>query len=761
MRKGVFMLVLTGILFFAAAGTSAVAFGAGQESGKGSPGFVVDGKRVVFDETQGLSYISDTGRTMLPVRACLESIGCGVEWNGEEKTVFTYKGNTQVEIPIGKEEIYIDQRRVPTDAAAVNKNGRTFLPLRAVLEAYGYRVDWDEKAGVVYATSPGRLALSPYNINGGTTGVFSRKQLDFTGFTGIEGDITLPVVTMHDQRECPYVYFGFDWADDAVNAEGGFQLSRDQNNPDRYYWEVFLRQGLSWQWGEDIFLEQGSTHHLKFYSEAVSDRQTDLVIELDGREVVRKASAVTDFSDASVKAVIAMAMSEPFDGTNCRSISKGAKIANLKVLEWGADRYADFDDYALYSEWKPAAGAHGMWFGTVDCIPSWLHYGKDGTLSIYNERLPYEQKSLATAVTKRESVIPGNVAVTNEHIYYEDEKGQIIQALLADPAVIKVVYQLPVWSYGNGEFVYSSLYVENGTAYLKYHQGGAVMGADYLIRLNGDGTAEELQNSYHEVKILGDKVFTRWVGPMPGPGNLAMITEGGESRKIGNPEYLYTWEWMPDGSTGGGYGPDDIYLRGDHLYILAINYEQYRNKAVTAPEIHRIDLKTGETVRVGDREVTEFVLEGEYLYYQNNGTFYRLSLKNGREETVGNVNPDNSESFPGVENFLVLKGKIYWQNRADHSLYNISGNKLNNGVISGYRASVLDSMAIMGDSGEYLVCTFEDLGSEYRIIVFDRGGNVVFKSFDKAYCRNISIFGDRIYFYNLTTGTVCVGQLNK
>ena len=92
--------------------------------------------------------------------------------------------------------------------------------------------------------------------------------------------------------------------------------------------------------------------------------------------------------------------------------------------------------------------------------------------------------------------------------------------------------------------------------------------------------------------------------------------------------------------------------------------------------------------------------------------------------------------------------------RYDQILYDIEGKNLNEGA-------VLDDMAIMGSRGEYLVCTFGETDTaKYRIMVFDSGGNVIFKTSDKAYCRNISIYGDRIYFYNLTTGTVCVGKMN-
>lgn len=395
MKRKFFVIAAACILLFAlSGGTESYAKNTGVFSG--SPGFTVDGKAVAFDADTGFPYLTGAGRTMMPVRVCLDSVGCEVDWDGKSGMVLTRKGETKVDIPVGQETIYVDGKAVPIDAGAVLKNGRTYLPLRAVLEAYGYQVDWDGKTGIVSVSSADRTAPSPFNINGGTTGIFSRKQLSFDGFSGIQADVTLPMVSLAEKGDCPYVYFGFDWANDVGNAEGGFQFIEDPGHPGYDRWTVFLRQGNDWRWGQNIVLEQGSTHHLKFYSEKRSEQQTDLVIELDGKEVVRKSSAASDFSKASVKAVVSMAMSKPFDGANCLSRSEGAKIANLKVLkqdqgpfsdqalEQGSDSaYTDFGSYKLYQEWRPSVGAHGMWYGTADCIPSYLHFEEDGTVSIY------------------------------------------------------------------------------------------------------------------------------------------------------------------------------------------------------------------------------------------------------------------------------------------------------------------------------------------------------------------------------------------
>ncbi|MDD2215327.1 MAG: copper amine oxidase N-terminal domain-containing protein [Eubacteriales bacterium] len=337
--------------------------------------FNVDGKAVTFNESTGYAYIDERDRTMIPLRVILEVIGCDVTWNPNSQMVITKKGATEVVIPIGKPYIRVNQKEVAIDTAAVLKNGRTYLPLRAVLEAYKYNVNWDSDIQTITATP----AFTPNNINGGTTGVFLRRQLDFTGFDGIQGDFLLPKVELGQKGDCPYVYFGFDFPDGKGNAEGGFQFIEDQTHPGYNQWTVYLRQGNDWRWGESItLLEQGAFLKMKFYADKVSDTQTDLVIELDGKEVIRKTSGINSFAQASVKIVNAIAMSIPFDGTNCLSASVDFGLENVTVSEYNQREYVDIAKYDLYSEYK-----HGFWYGTVECLPEYIHLDDSGSISLY------------------------------------------------------------------------------------------------------------------------------------------------------------------------------------------------------------------------------------------------------------------------------------------------------------------------------------------------------------------------------------------
>lgn len=386
---------------------------------------------------------------------------------------------------------------------------------------------------------------------------------------------------------------------------------------------------------------------------------------------------------------------------------------------------------------------------------------KDG-LVISLDNIKLEQKTIVGTIMKEPyENISGSldkVAVTDRFVYYANSSGRIIQASLADMSKIKTVYELPKWSYGDGEYVHPGLSVENGIAYLKYHQGGAVMGSDFVIRLNDDGTTTELQSSYTRHKSFGDKEFAYFTGAAPGPGNLLMKTGTEEYKNIGDPDYIYGWTWKKDkdGSEGGG-GTDDVYLSGDELYILAFNMV---TKEPTTTGIYRVNINTNETVRIADEEVMGFRADGDYLYYQIKGTFFRYSLKDGKKETIKQVTTEEN----GIQDYLVLNGWIYWEKSAAGGRYSADGEELNAGLydINGKNlneGAMLSGMKLAGVGNDYLVCTFKETStSKYRIMVFDRDGNVVFKTSDNA-GGSINIVSSKIYFYNATTGTVCVGQL--
>ena len=115
----------------------------------------IDGSQVQFTQTSGYPFLDSASRTQVPLRITMESYGCEVNWNGETKTATVLKDGITVEVPIGAKYVIKNGVTIPNDTAAVLKDGRTYLPIRAVLEAFGALVEWNGATQTVMAYQGG------------------------------------------------------------------------------------------------------------------------------------------------------------------------------------------------------------------------------------------------------------------------------------------------------------------------------------------------------------------------------------------------------------------------------------------------------------------------------------------------------------------------------------------------------------------------------------------------------------------------------
>jgi uncharacterized protein YkwD len=102
----------------------------------------IDGVNVVFEDQQPL--IVD-GRTLVPVRGVFEVLGFDVshDWVGGVIQVTLTRAAYTVVITTGSDTFTTNGVWHSLEVPAQNIGGRTMLPLRAVLESVGYEVGWD------------------------------------------------------------------------------------------------------------------------------------------------------------------------------------------------------------------------------------------------------------------------------------------------------------------------------------------------------------------------------------------------------------------------------------------------------------------------------------------------------------------------------------------------------------------------------------------------------------------------------------------
>ena len=165
-------MLLAGIMVLGCAGP---AFGAETK-------VTVGGKQIQF--TDAKPFVDENGRTMVPLRPVADAMGIDVEWDRRTKTaVFSDTYDPGIEgfgYNINGKQVYgrivymslsfkVDEPKVEMfanvkkgngemtmivdqfqmDTTAVVKDGRTYAPVRYMVQSFGYDVGWDKETKTV------------------------------------------------------------------------------------------------------------------------------------------------------------------------------------------------------------------------------------------------------------------------------------------------------------------------------------------------------------------------------------------------------------------------------------------------------------------------------------------------------------------------------------------------------------------------------------------------------------------------------------
>lgn len=130
---------------------NAVKFGSQPDAGAAGQDIkvVLNGQNLVFDQPPVL--LND--RTLVPLRVIFEALGAQVEWEEATQTVTAVKGSDTIVLQINSTQMKAGDKTVTLDVPAQLINDRTLVPVRAVSEAFGCSVDWDDASQTVIITA--------------------------------------------------------------------------------------------------------------------------------------------------------------------------------------------------------------------------------------------------------------------------------------------------------------------------------------------------------------------------------------------------------------------------------------------------------------------------------------------------------------------------------------------------------------------------------------------------------------------------------
>lgn len=112
----------------------------------------INGTEKEIDPGRDTVPVIINGRTMVPIRAIVEEMGGTVAWEESTKTAtLMYKSN-EIRLVIDDTTAYFNDEAYLLDAAPTTINDRTLLPIRFIAERFQFVVDWDQSQQMITIT---------------------------------------------------------------------------------------------------------------------------------------------------------------------------------------------------------------------------------------------------------------------------------------------------------------------------------------------------------------------------------------------------------------------------------------------------------------------------------------------------------------------------------------------------------------------------------------------------------------------------------
>lgn len=101
------------------------------------------------------------GRALVPLRAIFEALGAKVEWDAAQKKINCVTAKGPLLLQIDNLQAKLNDQEIRLDTAAIIKQNRTYVPLRFVAESMGAGVIWEADSKQVHISTTVNAPVAP------------------------------------------------------------------------------------------------------------------------------------------------------------------------------------------------------------------------------------------------------------------------------------------------------------------------------------------------------------------------------------------------------------------------------------------------------------------------------------------------------------------------------------------------------------------------------------------------------------------------
>ncbi len=148
----------------------------------------LDGEALTFDQQP----IIQQDRVLVPMRVIFESLGCTVGWDEASRTASAEKDGVVINLQIGNDLMYRNGESVLLDVAPCQVGDRTLVPIRAVSEALGASVTWEQYADCVTIFSAEYRENPPLELQTAYLDCIGKKPAEVAAVFGPVSDVEGP-----------------------------------------------------------------------------------------------------------------------------------------------------------------------------------------------------------------------------------------------------------------------------------------------------------------------------------------------------------------------------------------------------------------------------------------------------------------------------------------------------------------------------------------------------------------------------------------